>query len=134
VLAASGLGQIGNCDHVVLLCRDLGAMRRFYAETMRFALRIDTAAWVSFGVGATLLSLRPRGRSRAGEDGPAAPGAACVHLAFRVPPGALDACHDELVAKDVAIASPPAEIPSWRHRALFFHDPEGNVVEIYAEV
>jgi lactoylglutathione lyase len=128
------LRQIGNCDHVVLLCRDVAAMRRFYAETMGFALRIDSEGWVSFGVGATLLSLRPRGRSRAGDDGAAVPGAACVQLAFRVPPAALDACHDELLAKGVAIATPPTEIAGWRHRALFFHDPEGNVVEIYAEV
>jgi glyoxylase I family protein len=129
-----GLQQIGNCDHVVLLCRDMPAMRRFYADIMGFPVRIDSDAWVSLGVGATMLSLRPRGLSRAGEDGPGVPGAASVQLAFRVPPAAIDACHDELVAKGVAVACPPTDIPSWRHRAMFFHDPEGNVVEIYAEV
>jgi len=129
-----GLKDIGNCDHVVLLCRDMVAMRRFYAEIMGFPVRIDTEAWVSFGIGATLLSLRPRGRSRAGEDGACGPGAASVQLAFRVPPAAVDACHDELVAGGVAMACPPTEIPAWRHRALFFHDPDGNIVEIYAEI
>ena len=29
---------------------------------------------------------------------------------------------------------PPRDIPAWGHRALFFRDPEGNVIEIYAEV
>lgn len=128
------LRDIGNCDHVVLLCHDMAAMRRFYAGVMGFPVRIDTEAWVSLGIGATLLSLRPRGRSRAGEDGPALPGSAAVQLAFRVPPSSIDACHDELVAQGVAIACPPTDLPRWRHRAMFFRDPEGNVVEIYAEV
>lgn len=128
------LQDIRNCDHVVLLCRDIARMRAFYAEVMAFPLRIDTATWVSLAVGGMLLSLRPRGHSRAGEDGPAVPGAAAVHLAFRVPPSAVDACRDELAAKGVALAAPPTDLPGWRHRALFFRDPEDNVIEIYAEV
>ena len=27
----------------------------------------------------------------------------------------------------------PTDLPGWRHRTLFFRDPEGNVIEIYAE-
>jgi glyoxylase I family protein len=34
----------------------------------------------------------------------------------------------------VTILSPPRDIPSWHHRALFFRDPEDNVIELYAEV
>jgi len=30
--------------------------------------------------------------------------------------------------------SPPKDLPSWRHRTLFFRDPEGNITEIYAEI
>ena len=62
-----------------------------------------------------------------------APGAAAVQFAFRVPLSAVDACHAELLAKGVPIVRPPADLPSWRHRTLFFRDPEDNVVEIYAE-
>jgi len=25
-------------------------------------------------------------------------------------------------------------LTSWRHRTLFFRDPEGNIIEIYAEI
>jgi len=46
----------------------------------------------------------------------------------------IDACHEVLQSKGVAILSPPLEIADWRHRALFFRDPEGNVVELYAEI
>lgn len=48
-------------------------------------------------------------------------------------PLAHDACHEALQSKGVSILTPPRDIPSWRHRALFFRDPEGNVVELYAE-
>ena len=60
-------------------------------------------------------------------------GSAAVQLAFRVPPPAVDACHAELVAKGVPIVRGPTDLPDWRHRALFFRDPEANVIEIYAE-
>jgi len=127
------LKDIHNVDYVVLLCRDLKTARAFYKDVMGFPLAHDAERWVSFRVGATLLTLRPRGRGVAWDDGPAAPGAAAVQLAFRVPPSAIDACHAELVAKGVPIVRPPTDLPDWRHRTLFFRDPEDNVIEIYAE-
>jgi catechol 2,3-dioxygenase-like lactoylglutathione lyase family enzyme len=33
----------------------------------------------------------------------------------------------------VTIIGGPADLPQWRHRTLFFRDPEDNVIEIYAE-
>lgn len=56
-----------------------------------------------------------------------------MQLAFRVPPNAVEVCHAELVAAGVPIVRGPTDIPSLRHRTLFFRDPEENVVEIYAE-
>jgi len=58
---------------------------------------------------------------------------AAVQLAFRVPPPAVDACHAELLAKGVPILRGPTDLPDWRHRTLFFRDPEDNIIEIYAE-
>ena len=40
----------------------------------------------------------------------------------------------ELIAQGVEMMGPPRDIPSWGHRAIFFRDTEGNVIEIYAEV
>ena len=127
------LKDIHNCDYVVLLCRNMAGTRRFYEDVMGFPVEHDSETWVSFRVGATLLTLRPRGASPAGDDGPATPGSAAVQLAFRVPPPAVDACHDELLAKGVPIVRPPTDLPAWRHRTLFFRDPEDNLIEIYAE-
>ena len=129
-----GLKDIHNLDYTVLLCRDMAATRAFYEDVMGFPVEQDSPNWVSFRVGGCLLTLRPRGPSPAGEDGPAELGSAAVQLAFRVPPPAVDACHAELTARGVAIARPPTDLQAWRHRTLFFRDPEGNVIEIYAEI
>ena len=125
--------EIRNLDHVILLCKNMRDTRIFYGDVMGFPLEFDSDNWVSFRVGSTLLTLRPRGPSLAWDDGPAAPGSAAVQLAFRVPPPAVDACHAELVAKGVPIVRAPTDLPHRRHRTLFFRDPENNVVEIYAE-
>ena len=125
---------IRNLDYVILLCARMSDTRAFYLETMKFLLDTDQPNWVSFRVGSGLFTLRPRGRSLAGEDGPAVVGSASVQLAFRIPPSAIDDWHAQLIAKGVTILSPPRDLPNWRHRTIFFHDPEFNVIELYAEI
>lgn len=127
------LGGIGNLDYTVLLCDRLAETRAFYRDVMGFTLETDRENWISFRVGAALLTLRPRGVWPVCDDGKALPGSAAVQLAFRVAPPAVDACHAELVAKGVPILRPPTDLPAWRHRTLFFRDPEDNIIEIYAE-
>ena len=100
---------------------------------MGFPIELDRENWVSFRVGSTLLTLRPRGGGRVWDDGSAVSGSAAVQLAFRVSLPAVDVCHAELVAKGIPIIRVPTDLPEWRHRTLFFRDPEDNIVEIYAE-
>jgi glyoxylase I family protein len=123
------LKDIRNLDYVILLCARMKETRAFYKDVLGFPVEMDTETWVSFRVGAALLTLRPRGRY----DGPAATGSAAVQLAFRVPPSALDTCHTELAEKGVPIVQPPKDLPEWRHRTIYFRDPEHNLIEIYAE-
>jgi glyoxylase I family protein len=125
---------IGNLDYVILLCERMAETRAFYLDVMKFPLEMDRPNWVSFRVGSGLLTLRPRGQGLAWHDGPAVSGSASVQLAFRVPPPAVEEWHKELVAEGVEILSPPKDLPDWRHRTLFFPDPEGNIIEIYAEI
>ncbi len=127
------LKDIGNFDYAILLCRNIQQMRAFYGDVMGFRLETDRDTWVSFRIGATLLTLRPRGQMAGADDGPMLPGSAALQLAFRVSPPAVDGCHAELLAKGVPIIRPPTDLPNWRHRTLFFRDPEGNLIEIYAE-
>ncbi len=127
------IGGIQNLDYTVILCAKLDETRAFYRDVMGFPVEADLENWVSFRVGATLLTLRPRGPWSVCDDGPLPAGSAAMQLAFRVPLAAVDQCYAELVAKGVAILREPTDLPKWRHRTLFFRDPENNVIEIYAE-
>lgn len=128
------IGGIQNLDYTVILCARLAETRAFYRDVMGFLLETDLETWVSFRVGTSLLTLRPRGAWSVCDDGPLPPGSAALQLAFRVPLEAVDQCHAELVTKGVTILREPTDLPKWQHRALFFRDPEDNVIEIYAEL
>jgi glyoxylase I family protein len=130
---AVSLSDIRNLDYAILLCNRIDATRAFYRDVMKFPIETDRENWVSFRVGAALLTLRRRGNWAVCDDGKSMAGSAAVQLAFRVPPPAVDACHAELVAKGVPILRAPTDLPDWRHRTLFFRDPEDNIIEIYAE-
>lgn len=125
--------EIHNFDYTVLLCGKFKETCAFYRDVMKFPVETEQDNWVSFRVGASLLTLRPRGQWAAWHDGSAVPGSAAVQLCFRVPPPAVDVCHAELVAQGVTILRGPTDVPKFRHRTLFFRDPEDNVIEIYAE-
>ena len=56
-----------------------------------------------------------------------------MQLAFLVSPVEVDRCYDQLVEQDVKILDPPNDQPRG-HRTVYFSDPEGNVLEIYAEI
>jgi DivIVA domain-containing protein len=130
----AGLQQIGNVDHVVLLCDRLAETRGFYADVMGFPAEVDREGQVGFRVGPTLLSLRPRGQGLAWDDSPSAPGSVRAQVAFRVPaPASVDACHDQLIAKGVAVLTAPTDVPASGRRTLCFADPEGHVIEVYAQ-
>ena len=124
---------ITNLDYTILLCSRMSETCAFYRDIMKFPIETEQENWVSFRVGAALLTLRARGVWSVCDDGPIMPGAAAVHLAFRVAPPAVDACHAELLAHGIGILREPTDLPKWRHRTLFFRDPEGNILEIFAE-
>ncbi len=132
------LAAIRHLDYVILLCQDPAVMRAFYERVMGFPLHRDPwdGAWVELKVGSVLLVLRRRGwlaLRGTSHDGPATPGAAALQLAFRVAPSEVDRCHGALVAAGIEILDPPTDQP-WSHRTLFFRDPEGNLLEIYADL
>ena len=130
----NALSRIRSVDYVVLLCERMEKTRAFYEDVLGFAVEHDSPNWISFRVGPVLLTLKPRGPGLAWEDGAKIAGSADVQLAFRVPPSEIQGCLEELVAKGVEILEGPSDLTAWRHRVIFFRDPEGNVLEIYAEV
>ena len=128
------LKAIRNLDYVILLCEEIESMRHFYHEVLGFPIYRDEATgrdrWIEMRVGAVLLTLRYRGRPY---DGPDLPGSAKIQLAFRVTPSEVDTCYTELMSQGVEILEAPRR-QDWGHKTLFFKDPEGNILEIYADI
>jgi len=124
------LTHIHTLDYVVLLCDDTARMKAFYHETLGFPIERDWEDWIEMRVGAVLLTLRKRGRPYDGEKSPHSAG---IQLAFRVAPRDVEDCYTELLRKQVEIVEPPRD-QDYGHRTLFFKDPEGNILEIYADI
>lgn len=122
---------IRSIDYTVIFVRDMDAMRGFYGDVLGFAFaRQLSENWVEYKVGSNTLALsRPRRLA----DEPTPKGGAALQLAFRVPPHYVDLCAEELTKTGIALLSPPTDQP-FGHRTLFFRDPDGNLLEIYAEI
>ncbi len=54
-------------------------------------------------------------------------------VAFKVLALEVDQCADELVRQHVNLLSPPTD-QTWGHRTLFSRDPDGNLLEMFAEI
>lgn len=128
----SPLKQIRQIDYTVIYARDLDAMRHFYEAVMEFPLlRKLSDRWFEYAVGANTLALTAYGGRFA--DTPPARGMLSLQLAFRVPPPAVAQCAAALEAKGVTLVAPMTD-HAFGHRTIFFRDPDGNVIEIYAEI
>ena len=127
------LRAIRALDYTVVFARDLPAMRRFYAEVMRFDVYFEMAGgnWVEFRIGGNILALSKPGLVI--PDHPPPAGTASLQLAFRVRREEVDACEAALRDEGVTIVAPATD-HAWGHRTLFFRDPDGNLLEIYADI
>jgi catechol 2,3-dioxygenase-like lactoylglutathione lyase family enzyme len=123
---------IRSLDYTVIFARQMSAMREFYGMTLGFPLHKELGLkWAEYRIGANILALTERGVVF---DDPAPPiGALSLQLAFRVAPSEVATCASTLKERGVSIISGPTDQP-WGHRTLFFRDPDGNVLEIYAEI
>ena len=128
----TALGRIRSLDYTVVFARDMPAMRRFYQDVMHFPLERELGPdWIEYRIGANILALAKPHIAK--DDAPTPQGSASLQLAFRVAPADVSRCEQELKAAGVAIVSPATD-QRWGHRTLFFRDPDGNILEIYADI
>jgi catechol 2,3-dioxygenase-like lactoylglutathione lyase family enzyme len=129
--AGSAFRAIRAIDYTVVFVRDMAAMRRFYEDILGFRLSRELSpGWIEYRVGDNTLALA-RPRLTAG-DVPTPKGSASLQLAFKVSAPEVDRCADELVRQGVNVVSPPTD-QAFGHRTLFFRDPDGNLLEVFAE-
>lgn len=129
---ASPLNQIRQIDYTVIFARDMDAMRHFYEEVMEFEVTRELGeSWIEFSVGSNTLALTERGMLF--DDAPTPAGALSLQLAFKVAPDDVVRSAEALKSKGVKIEMPVTD-QSWGHRTVFFRDPDGNIIEIYAEI
>jgi catechol 2,3-dioxygenase-like lactoylglutathione lyase family enzyme len=132
-VVSSPFHAIRSIDYTVIFVRDMAAMRRFYRDVLCFPLTRELSpGWIEYQIGGNTLALARPNRWTA-TDAPTPAGSASLQLAFKVAPSEVDACAEELVRHGVTIVSPPTD-QSFGHRTLFFRDPDGNLLEVYAEI
>src|SRR6478609_3532065 len=119
-------------DYTVIFVRDMAAMRRFYEGVLGFPLlRELSPGWIEYRIGGNTLTLAKPSLTAA--DGPTPGGSASLQLAFKVPVPDVDRCADELLRQGVNLISPPTD-QVFGHRTLFFRDPDGNLLEVFADI
>jgi len=128
----SAFQAIRAIDYTVIFVRDMTAMRRFYEDVLGFRLAKELSpGWMEYQVGGnTLVLAKP---SRTAGDAPTPNGTASLQLAFKVSVPDVDRCADELVRQGVTLFSPPTD-QAFGHRTLFFRDPDGNLLEVFADI
>jgi catechol 2,3-dioxygenase-like lactoylglutathione lyase family enzyme len=123
--------QLEQFRYVIVPCDNLDRMKAFYRDTFAFPVDLDTATTLTFRTGSVILALRKRTRNYDGAGTrDALPG---IQLAFLVSPAEVDRQHRRLVERGVKIFDPPKD-QDWGHRTVYFSDPEGNILEFYAEI
>ncbi len=119
-------------DYTVIFVRDMSAMRSFYQDILGFALSRELSpGWIEYRVGDNTLALAKPSLTAA--DIPTANGSASLQLAFKVSAPDVDRCADELMRQGVDLLSPPTD-QVFGHRTLFFRDPDGNLLEVFADI
>jgi catechol 2,3-dioxygenase-like lactoylglutathione lyase family enzyme len=130
--SGSAFQAIRAIDYTVIFVRDMAAMRRFYEAVLCFPLlRELSPGWIEYRVGGNTLALARQ--SMTATDIPTPNGSASLQLAFKVSAPEVDQCADELVRQGVTLLSQPTD-RAFGHRTLFFRDPDGNLLEVFAEI
>ena len=125
------LDTVQHLSYTIVLCDDIAGMKQFYRALLPFAVDSESDTSLALRAGGTLLGLRQRTRTYDGVGArQESPG---LQLAFRVEPEQVETCYQRLLAMGVTILDPPTDQPRG-HRTVYFADPEGNVLEVYAEI
>ncbi len=130
--SGSAFQSIQAIDYTVIFVRDMIAKRRFYEDVLGFTVQRELSSnWIEYGIGANTLTLAKPSLTASDQQLPV--GSAALQLAFKIPLHDVDRCAVELVQQGVDLVSPPTD-RAFGHRTLFFRDPDGNLLEMFADI
>lgn len=112
---------------MILVTDQLPKLRRFYVEVMRLEILEESGDYIKLDAGSVFLAMRQANRhyDRAGSGGQ-------IQLAFPVSRSGVDEWEARLRDGGAEILEPPT-VQTWGHRTLFAADPDGNLIEFYAD-
>lgn len=117
--------HVERIDHVVLRVRDLPAMVRFYEKALGFNVerRLERISLVQMRAGASLLDLVGADRASGAPN--------MDHLCFRVEPFDRDAIVTRLAPLGISVGETVERYGAEGNGpSVYFHDPEGNQIEL----
>lgn len=129
--------QLHAISDICLLVQDLDRSVAFYTEKLGFTVTRRVEGFAAFDSRSVTLVVWETGHvpdePRPTLLGPRAAGhRAC--LSVKLPsPAAVDAMHETLLARGIAVRRPPADYP-WGARCCYFADPDDYLWEIYADL
>lgn len=124
--------------HTRLLVEDFARMFRFYRDMLGLPVHVgdESGAYAEFGTGPHFLALfeeRQMAEAIGRPDRPdRASGREEVVLAFEVED--VDAAFEALRREGIGLVAEPADRREWQIRTAHFRDPEGNLIEINADL
>jgi catechol-2,3-dioxygenase len=126
--------NLGGIGHVLLRVADLERAKTFYTDVLGFEVMEQDpehgGLFMAIAGQAHTLDLFPAADPHAAPRAPGAPGLG--HVAFRVgTSAALRDAYFELQAHGVTIVRTVDHVSQ---HSIYFHDPDGNMLEIYYEV
>src|SRR5438045_2231710 len=116
---------------ICLVTRDVPALRRFYEAVLEVDAQGD-ATFVQFSMqGAALSIFSEEGMEHMAPASLHGAGTGSYTIEFEVED--VDQEYERITAMNVPIVKPPTT-QTWGRRSVWFRDPDGNIVNFYANV
>ena len=127
----TGLHAADTLSYTMVLCRSVDVMKAFYTDLLGLPVQREVPGrYLELRAGEVTLAFRLRGRPYDGVPGDGA----SVQLAFQVGLADVDLAAEQLTTAGIQPLEPVQDLADFGHRVLFFLDPEGNVVEYFAQL
>lgn len=117
-------------DGICIVTGDLQRLRAFYARVLGAKAQGDDAFAALAVEGAALSFFTEEGMEAMAPGSMAGTGSGRYTLEFRVDD--VDREHERLKTLGAVVVKPPTTQP-WGRRSVWFRDPDGNIVNFYAD-